>query len=284
LARCSSTCCVVSVPENYMRLQESLLAPPWVVELEAGRSNGLVCLSTHEARQSAVAFHHLPVPCIDAPSRPLSSVLDLLELSDRHGAEGEEAGHNGIGQQSLEWDAHGCGRVYSVAVVLGGVVVVAGCEARPGQRCRRRQLRVRPCVCLGLPDLRRESHFRRPERIAHAVAGQAAIIPSVAPTRTFIRPANPDTFTSLLAATIAPAATAHLHLPHSTQQRAYEAATSRCIHRLLVQVLPRCILPKETRLGVSPGRNNALQYRHDAFPNRCIEQPPGLPPPAQPMC
>jgi hypothetical protein len=125
-----------------MRLQESLLAlamvsvclpmsrsgfhtyPPWVVELEAGRSNGLVCLSTHEARQSAVAFHHWfvvsnaqhevmverlyfavsmlaatrcasaytthPVPCIDAPSRPLSSVLDLLELSDRHGAEGEE--------------------------------------------------------------------------------------------------------------------------------------------------------------------------------------------------
>lgn len=56
-----------------LRLQEALLAllssvslnisgrhsyPPWIVELKAGRGLCLVCLSTHESSQSAVALHH----------------------------------------------------------------------------------------------------------------------------------------------------------------------------------------------------------------------------------
>ena len=80
-----------------------------------------------------------PVPLVDTPPGLLSSVLDLLELSDRHGAECEElalvlaafhskarqithARHNGIGQQSLEWDTHDCGSVVRRGGVAGWAI------------------------------------------------------------------------------------------------------------------------------------------------------------------
>ena len=100
--------------------------PPWVVELEARGSHGLVGLASHEAGQAAVALHHCcvvsmlhevivivevevryfaarwlaelwcigrtthPVPSINSAPGLLSAVLHLLELADRHGAESEE--------------------------------------------------------------------------------------------------------------------------------------------------------------------------------------------------
>lgn len=94
------------------------------------------------------------VPLIHASSSPLAAVLDLLELSNRHGAECEElqrplaslsrsqlgdrglptyAGHDGIGQQSLEGNAHGCGGVRAGLLVGRGL----GGEGWSSQ-CRRR--------------------------------------------------------------------------------------------------------------------------------------------------
>lgn len=79
------------------------------------------------AAQSLSIHSTYPIPLIHATAGPLSSVLDLLELADRHSAECEElamplaegpggqcshmtyAGHDSIGNQSLERDAHGCG-------------------------------------------------------------------------------------------------------------------------------------------------------------------------------
>jgi hypothetical protein len=89
----------------------------------AGGAVVLCCTAVSEAGQEATDL----VPLVDAAPGPLSSVLNLLELPDRHGAECEElqaplagprggqwrgaayAGHNRIGQQSLEGDTHGCG-------------------------------------------------------------------------------------------------------------------------------------------------------------------------------
>jgi hypothetical protein len=53
------------------------------------------------------------------------------------------ASHDGIGQQSLEWDTHDCGMVCSVAVGCGGVVV--NCELDGGPR---RLWKVRPVLGL----------------------------------------------------------------------------------------------------------------------------------------
>lgn len=160
-----------------------------------------------------------------------------------------------------------CSRSGAVGVVVVVNVVVVDCEARaevPASSTEDAAVRVLASPTYG----QRESHFRRPERSAHAVFRQATIIASVAPTPTFIRTTDPDTLTSPLRGTIAPAATALLRLPHSTQQRDHEPATSHCNHWLPAGFLPRLLLSKETRLGVSPARNNALQYRHDAFTNR----------------
>lgn len=82
-------------------------------------------------------------------------------------------------------------------------------------------------MCLGSPDLRKECHFRRRERIAHAVSGRATIIPSVAPTHPFRRTANPAPLASLLRGIIALVAIALLRLPHDHPQRDCEPAASR---------------------------------------------------------
>jgi hypothetical protein len=53
------------------------------------------------------------------------------------------ARHNGIGQQSLEWDTHDCGRVFSRGGVAGWVIGDCELEWRP------RRLWRWPCEGLG---------------------------------------------------------------------------------------------------------------------------------------
>jgi hypothetical protein len=125
--------------------------------------------------------------------------------------------------------------MYSVAVVLRGWFIV-DCELSsvgPG-----REVPVQGRSWLN-PNLRKGCQFRRRDCIAHARSRRVTIIAGVARDCTFIRAAKTDILTHKVARIIAPAAIAHLRLPHNDEQRDFTPATIHRTDYALVKAISR---------------------------------------------